>query len=445
MFDEFFGAAPAGEAYYHHLGGPDEALGARLKLDWDQLSDGYMPLELLLAQSLSRFERNGRHYSLAYKPLFKGEQFDGALLTVSDVTGEVAARRAEAEQREQVATIAHVLRDRSGFQEFFRESRRLLDQIRSEQFAESADRMRAIHTLKGNAALFHVTSVAEAAHALEQASIEGEESLIGKLTAALEQRWEEFAARIVPILGEDVEERFELTRPEFEQLCAAARPYPAVDGLVQRIAHEPLRTRFQRSAEQLRQLARRLGKADVEVLVSDAGIRLPSARFAQFWAVFAHVVRNVADHGLQTADERATMGKPEKNRVELKAKLVDATLAIEVVDDGRGIDWKRVCERAQTLGIEHRTREQQVAALFTDGFSTARNVSSTSGRGIGLSAILRACQALGGTCALESELGYGVCLTLSLPLMDEGSRGAWPRVSVEPTSELPRRSSAGSA
>jgi hypothetical protein len=52
---------------------------------------------------------------------------------------------------------------------------------------------------------------------------------------------------------------------------------------------------------------------------------------------------------------------------------------------------------------------------------------------------------LGGTCALESEPGYGVYLTLSLPLMDEGSRGTWPRVTVEPTSELPRRSSAGSA
>jgi len=445
MFDEFFGAAHAGEPYYHHLGGADEALGERLKLDWEQLSDGFMPLELLLAQSLSRFERNGRHYSLAYKPLFKGEHFDGALLMVSDVTGEVAARKAEAEQREQVATIAHVLRDRAGFQEFFRESRRLLEQIRADRFVDPADRMRAVHTLKGNAALFQVTSVAEAAHTLEQASIDGEEGRVLALASALEHRWGQFAARIEPFLGEDTEDRFELTRTEFEQLSTAARPYPAVDGLVQRIAHEPLRTRFLRFAEQLRQLAKRLGKSDVDVLVHDGGVRVPGPRFAQFWAVFAHVVRNVADHGLQTAHERARMGKPEKNRVEFKAKCVDANLVVEVVDDGRGIDWNRVCEQAQSLGLEHRTREQQVAALFSDGFSMARNVSSTSGRGIGLSAILRACQTLGGTCTLESEPGQGVRLTLSLPLTEECLRGPWPRLSVEPTAEPPRRSSAGSA
>ncbi|HTG08554.1 MAG TPA: ATP-binding protein, partial [Bradyrhizobium sp.] len=127
-------------------------------------------------------------------------------------------------------------------------------------------------------------------------------------------------------------------------------------------------------------------------------------------------VRNIVDHGLESAEERTLAGKPPRNHVTLSARLAADTLVIEACDDGKGIDWAKVAERARARGLAHRTRAQLVEALFAPGLSTTEVVSETSGRGVGMSAVLEACRALGGECTLESELGRGTKFTFILPL-----------------------------
>ncbi|MFZ5896564.1 MAG: nitrate- and nitrite sensing domain-containing protein [Myxococcota bacterium] len=440
-FDSFFGAPAAGQSYYQHLGGDDAQLALTLKLDWEQLTDGFMPIEVVLHQAKSRIERNGMHYALSYKPILEGENVQGALLMVSDVTNEIAARKAEAVQREQIKTIARVLKDRSGFLEFFSEARKLLERIRDDDFATHAEKMRAVHTLKGNAALFDVNSVSEAAHVLEQALVEGRTDEAPDLTLALENAWDNFAQRIVPVLGDDIGDRFEVTRAELDELRNAAKPYPRVESLLQRIEHEPVRMRLLRAAEQLSGLAERLGKAELETSVSSDAVRLPSARFAPFWVAFAHVVRNIADHGLHTREEREELGKSPKNQVELKARQVGGNVVIEVRDDGRGVNWEKVRQRARELGLPHESRANLEAALFAPGVSTAEQVSNTSGRGVGMSAIAEVCRTLGGSYSLESEPGKGVHMVFTLPLAITERTEPRPRLSTAPISVPPRRAS----
>jgi two-component system, chemotaxis family, sensor kinase CheA len=442
-FDTFFGAPPPNTPYFQHLGGADEQLALTLKLDWEQITDGFMPLDLVLDQAKSRIERDGMHYALSYKPLLEGESVTGALLMVSNVTNEIAARNAESAQREQINTIARVLKDRAGFSEFFSEARKLLERIRDDAFVTQADKMRAIHTLKGNAALFDVTSVADAAHGLEQALVDGEHEQAPSLTFALEKAWDAFAQRIVPVLGDDIGDRFEVTRDELEELQSAAKPHPRLEALVQRIEHEPVRLRLTRASEQLVGLAERLHKAPLETHVSTDGVRLPSARFAPFWAAFAHIVRNVADHGLHTSEEREVLQKTAHNRVELEAREVCGNVVIEVRDDGRGIDWERVRESARAQGLAHQTPSDLVAALFAAGVSTSAEVSSTSGRGVGMSAIAEACRTLGGSYELDSALGKGVRMAFTLPISSSERSEPRPRLSMAPISTPPRRASAG--
>lgn len=438
-FDQFFGAPQPGVPYYQHLAGDDENLRLYLKLDWEQLTEGFMPIEVVLDQAKNRIERGGMHYALAYKPIVKDDSVTGALLMVSNVTNEMAARKAEAAQREQIKTIARVLKDRQGFLEFFSEARKLLERIRDDEFASLAEKLRGVHTLKGNAGLFDVNSVAEAAHVLEQALVDDDGAQVPALTVALEMAWDNFAQRIVPVLGDDIGERFEVTRGELDELRSATKPHPELAKLVERIEHEPVRTRLLRASEQLTSLSQRLGKAEVDYDLSAEGVRLPSARFAPFWVAFAHVIRNVADHGLNTRAEREAAGKPERNRVELRARQVGGSVIVEVADDGRGVDWEKVRARAHKLGLRHETRPDLVAALFAPGLSTAEELSSTSGRGVGMSAVADACRALGGTFALESELGKGTRMSFTLPIASAERAEPRPRLSMAPVTIPPRR------
>ena len=90
-------------------------------------------------------------------------------------------------------------------------------------------------------------------------------------------------------------------------------------------------------------------------------------------------------------------------------------VVIEISDDGRGIDWHKVAERARERSWPHHTRAQLVDALFATGFSTSAATSEISGRGVGMSAVLEACRQLDGECSLDS-VGQGTRFTATFPL-----------------------------
>jgi two-component system, chemotaxis family, sensor kinase CheA len=133
-----------------------------------------------------------------------------------------------------------------------------------------------------------------------------------------------------------------------------------------------------------------------------------------------HLIRNSMDHGIESRERRVETGKPARARIELRALHSGAHVLIRVSDDGRGLDAEAVRARAAERGLiepNARLSEAEVFALILEpGFSTARQVTDLSGRGVGLDVVRRNVEALHGSVEIASRPGAGLAVTLRLPL-----------------------------
>jgi two-component system chemotaxis sensor kinase CheA len=159
-----------------------------------------------------------------------------------------------------------------------------------------------------------------------------------------------------------------------------------------------------------------------------------------------HMVRNSADHGLETPEERRAAGKPDTGRITLNAYHEGGHIILEVSDDGRGLDVGRIRDKALAKGLATEaelaamTEAQIRAFIFRAGFSTAAAVTAISGRGVGMDVVRSNIERIGGTIELASTFGAGSCFTIKIPLTlaivsalivsAAGERFAIPQISV---------------
>lgn len=425
-FVERFGQPAPHTPFHAHpaLNEGDAKKSLALELGYDQLIADILPLEVALAQLPSHVDHDGRHYALSFTRIVHGGVPTGALLVTRDVTEELLAARAKLEQSERAQVFERIMRDRAGFSEFLAEAGRLAQRIATNTFADRLDKMRVLHTLKGLTAVFDVPSVSGAAHELEQALGSDDDARIAAAQRELGASWERFLGVVRPVLGRTQRQRVELTFGELREIVARVRsgaPHTEISRALIELGDEPVELRFERMQDQLTRVARYLHKPEPVVRVRAGYVRLPVEHFREFWMSLTHLVRNIVDHGLQPEAERAEQGKPVENHVELSARSDGHGVYIEVSDDGRGIAWDRLAEKAKQRGLPSSTREDLVRALFTDGVSTAETVTPTSGRGVGMAAVEAACRALGGSVSVESEPGRGTRFRFEFPRRDDAA------------------------
>jgi two-component sensor histidine kinase len=193
-------------------------------------------------------------------------------------------------------------------------------------------------------------------------------------------------------------------------------------------------------AEQVRQVARRMGKGEVDAEIAPSRLRLPPQRWAAFWSVFGHVVRNTVDHGFEAPARRVELGKPESGVVRMSFEERANEVLFRFGDDGAGIDWERLARKASAKGLPTATREDLEKALFADAISTRDEASALSGRGVGMGAVLECVQAKGGSVSVKTKRGEGTTWVFRFPITmlggDEAARLG------SPSSEQPRPSPA---
>ena len=184
----------------------------------------------------------------------------------------------------------------------------------------------------------------------------------------------------------------------------------------------PLNNTFQKMNRIVFDLSRKLGK-DVEFVMNGQDTELDRNIVEHIADPLMHLVRNAVDHGVEAPIDRLIVGKTDKARVMLSAKLEDGMVWITVEDDGRGLNRQQILERAHKQGLIDGSKlddaytDAEVYQLITlPGFSTKEEVTEYSGRGVGLDVVLENIAAIGGSLEIESNRGRGSSMTMKIPL-----------------------------
>ncbi len=182
----------------------------------------------------------------------------------------------------------------------------------------------------------------------------------------------------------------------------------------------PVRSTFNRMARLARDVARKINK-NIQFVTEGEDTELDKTVVDSIGDPLVHMVRNAVDHGLEdTEEERIQKGKPGPGTVTLRAFHKGGSICIEIEDDGRGLDREVLIKKAIEKGIihsgDHLSDSEAYQLIFAPGFSTAKEVTDVSGRGVGMDVVMKGIEALRGKVEIRSELGKGTTFSIRLPL-----------------------------
>jgi two-component system chemotaxis sensor kinase CheA len=438
ILDRWFGPYGEGTSLSAYLERTSPTFSAYLSVAWEAITAGFLPLEVCIEQLPKHIEARGCTWRVRYTPIMNSGQLDVVLVVVQDMTAELARQREEQAQRDLLNAFQRLMRDRAGFMAFHAEMTDNVAAVCSGQHdADPLTLKRIVHTIKGNAGIFGLEQLEALCHRIEEEMIETRDLPAQTSIDELRDAWQTLTDNIIP-KSKSRRPTFDVPSEEVQELIVTLDSIPAARHLASQVEGwklEPIYVPLRRLAEQAAALAKRLGKGDIQVDVQAEMIRYDSKRWAPLWSDLVHVVRNAVDHGLEMPDERRTLGKPQ-GIIRLTAAWDGSDLVVTVGDNGRGISFEAVREKAERLGLPAATRDDLVAALFVDGVSTAESVSAISGRGVGMSVVRARVESMGGIVSVDSVPGVGTTWTFRFRRQAHADIRASLRPSLEPTRSL---------
>ncbi len=389
----------------------------------------------MVDQIPSQITLGGKILSCRYYPIMNGEEVESILITISYVS---RSRFTEMENENNKALI-RILRNKERFRALVHDILSAEDTILSPEAWTGIDGKvalrrikRMVHTWKGDLATFGLVEAAGYVHTMEDGlwddlNAETARQLLHVLKSILRQ-FLESNQPILRITAQKVDERL-VTLPEsalfdFGRDVARSHDLAGAQELAQQFVEDSTREKAEDVLSYLSiaalEIAKRQDK-DIKVFTQGGELSFPGS-YRELLSSLIHIVRNAVDHGFEKPKDR--LGKARQGSLTITFAALENAYEIVIADDGRGIDKDKL--KAVVLRKGAWTEEQwdklsaaeQLRSIFLDAISTRTNVTCLSGRGVGLSQVLAAVEALGGTINVGTESGLGTRFTINLPKAD---------------------------
>lgn len=419
---ELLGTGDIAGRRFAELLGVDEKTpdGATLVMTIDQVFSDLMPEDLAVSQIPHRFVIGDRILRIEGRVV---RDTDGSikllLMTISDVTQLEAAQR----ENEGNRALLHILRQRSSFEAFLSDTRSQL--ARAHDAVGAGDQVvvrRVAHTIKGNVSLYGVAQIARLIHEIEEEH-EIDRPHLEQIGSAFRQFLETNAHVLGLTFDTDAAKSFTLTDGNLQKLRGLLSALPidkraSFETVLHELTLVPAAPLLGPIESLVEGLGERLDKR-VVARVEGGEVRVDEERLAPILQNLPHLIRNSLDHGIEPADERGD--KPEVATVRLAVSETERDYCIVVEDDGRGIDAERVVASAVKKGVisaeqgRRMSEQDKLQLIFLDSVSTAAEVTVISGRGVGMSAIRQAALDLGGSVVIDTAVGRGTKVILTVP------------------------------
>ncbi len=310
---------------------------------------------------------------------------------------------------------------------------------------------RAVHTFKGDFAQYGFISSSEQLHYFEDklyALLNDKAVGPAQVEALMSGMDAEAIVRkdlhtIASVLGAGFLEKDEAITIPQERLAALEqaiqtgpenRSRQDILTMLDSLKHKNIKVFLNQYADYLQYLADRLMKNMPMYLVEGDDIYLNPQAYNAVLRSLVHIYRNAMDHGFETDEERLACGKPEQGVILCRVERQGGDeLCIRISDDGRGIDSDRLRRKAINDGmlteekLQQMSEQELINLIFLDRFSTKESADTLSGRGVGMAAVLSACEGMGGQIEVTTERGSGTTFTITLPILSaecafEGSK-----------------------
>lgn len=295
--------------------------------------------------------------------------------------------------------------------------------------------MRRLHSLKGISGVFSLQNLKAVVHESETivSKLKTPGGDLAQIVASLEERVRAFlvekdlAQGVFDQIPADLRRRLVgvvFSPEEFQKMkslieAGNAEATQKVLASVEKVDSKKLVAQWPHEAQKI---AEAIGKS-VQFNVAGEGGRISKDIFTQLDQVLIHLLRNGMDHGLETPDERVQAGKPPQGKITAMIDVTETELVMVVEDDGRGINGEALAKRArQNPNLDQALIESYVAKsehwkiLLMPGFSTAKEITDLSGRGVGLDAVASTIVNMGGSLSIESTFGEGACIFITVPV-----------------------------
>jgi len=445
--EEILETNPSGQVIWDvlKLSGPDLAQMKK----WIEIAFAEtLPFDSIVELAPTRFAHSrGRFISLNYYSLRNDKsEITSIVLVATDETREREAEQALAKEKQYIAMVLKVLRNRDQFAQYLKAARVMiqsLKQMASQGEAEFdfGEAFRILHTIEGESGLFSAQIVRAAARncqeviePIKRGNVSERESsfkrLIEKL-AELELSLDDFIRENREILdvlriGESrnvevsVLKLLDFAKSLEDQKC----PEPVLRKFREDLLRQPLGTFVRHFDEVAQHVAQSENKMVKRIEFDCDRVKVSPGFYDGLFASMVHIFRNAVDHGIEPPQERVEKGKPELGTIRFFAEYYEPTptkrwIRIIIEDDGGGIDPKmlraRLANRQGAKDLNGVSDNEVIQSIFLPGFSSRDEVGQFSGRGIGMDAVKVEVDRLGGKVRVESELGRGTKLIIELP------------------------------